>query len=141
MSLTVAALEAQPRNQALALAYRHLYKAGLQTIRYSSPGRHVLRFILQKSFRRGEPHEFEPQRIVNTLEFLRLASNSTSTEHKIVKTLLHVRYWQQPRTMYNRDTRLFDSKTGARAQMMSAAYRPFEMTLKMLNESLGTCLR
>ncbi|EDN04136.1 DUF1763 superfamily domain-containing protein [Histoplasma capsulatum] len=141
MSLTVAALEAQSRKIAVLHAYRHLYRTGLQTIRYSSPARHVLLWTLRKSFRNGTSKEFNPQRIVNTLEFLRLASSSTSTEHKIIKNLLHVRFWQQPQKLALGDTKFFDAQTGARSQMRSAAYRPFEMTLKMLNESLGLCLK
>ena len=141
MTLTVAALEAQSRSRAIVHAYRHLYRTGLQSIRYAKPGRYVLRLNLRKSFRRGSPDEFDPQRIVNTLNFLRLASESTSTEHKIVKNLLHVRFWQQPQFVGQRDTKLFDVATGTRSQMISTAYRPFEMTLKMLNESLGLCLK
>ncbi|OAX79981.1 hypothetical protein ACJ72_05694 [Emergomyces africanus] len=141
MLLTVAALEAQPRNIAILHAYRHLYRTGLQTIRYSCPGRYVLRWTLRKSFRNGPPNEFDPQRIVNTLEFLRHAANSTSTEHKIIKNLLHVRFWQQPQKLGQGDTKFFDVQTGARTQMRATAYRSFEMTLKMLNESLGLCLK
>ncbi|OJD19253.1 hypothetical protein AJ78_00783 [Emergomyces pasteurianus Ep9510] len=141
MSLTVAALEAQPRNIAILHAYRHLFRTSLQTVRYSSPARYVLRWTLRKSFRNGASNEFDPRRIVNTLEFLRHASNSTSTEHKIIKNLLHVRFWQQPQKLAQGDTKFFDVRTGTRAQMRAAAYRPFEMTLKMLNESLGLCLK
>ncbi|EGE86165.1 hypothetical protein RJZ56_004149 [Blastomyces dermatitidis] len=139
--LTVAALEAQSLNVAVLHAYRHLYRTGLQAVRYSSPARHVLLWTLRKSFRNGTPNEFDPRRVVNTLEFLRLASSSTSTEHKIVKNLLHVRFWQQPHKLAEGDPKFFGTQTGARAQMRAIAYRPFEMTLKMLNESLGLCLK
>ncbi|KLJ10322.1 hypothetical protein EMPG_14303 [Blastomyces silverae] len=139
--LTVAALDAQSLNVAVLHAYRHLYRTGLQAVRYSSPARHVLLWTLRKSFRNGAPNEFDPRRVVNTLEFLRLASSSTSTEHKIVKNLLHVRFWQQPQKLAEGDPKFFVTQTGARSQMKAAAYRPFEMTLKMLNESLGLCLK
>ncbi|OJD20768.1 hypothetical protein ACJ73_07894, partial [Blastomyces percursus] len=134
--LTVAALEAQSLNVAVLHAYRHLYRTGLQAVRHSSPARHVLLWTLRKSFRNGAPNEFDPRRVVNTLEFLRLASSSTSTEHKIIKNLLHVRFWQQPQKLAEGDPKFFCTQTGTRAQMRAAAYRPFEMTLKMLNESL-----
>ncbi|PGH03849.1 hypothetical protein GX51_03837 [Blastomyces parvus] len=141
MLLTVATLEAQSRNVAVVHAYRHLYRTGLQAIRYSSPARHVLLWTLRKSFRNGAPSEFDPRKIVNTLEFLRLASTSTSTEHKIVKNLLHVRFWQQPQKLGLGDPKFFGAQPSIRVQMRAAAYRPFEMTLKMLNESLGLCLK
>ncbi|PGH05620.1 hypothetical protein AJ80_08312 [Polytolypa hystricis UAMH7299] len=96
MTLTVSALETQFRRRAILLAYRHLYRTGLRTIRFARPARYVLRGILRSAFRSGSPEGFEPQRIVNTLQFLQRASEATTTEHKIVKTIIHVRFWQQP---------------------------------------------
>lgn len=83
-------------NQAIVHAYRHLYRQGLKVIRYSTPGRHVLRSILQTSFRSAPREEFNPSRIANTLRFLERAAAVTGYEHKIVKNLLFARYWELP---------------------------------------------
>lgn len=82
--------------QAIVLAYRHLYRQGLKAVNYSTPARHVLRRILRSSFRSASRDEFDPNRVVNTLQFLERAADSRGLEHKIVKNLIMVRYWEQP---------------------------------------------
>lgn len=77
-------------------AYRHLYKRGLQAVKYATPARHVLRNTLRSSFRSETRTDFDPAKIARTLEFLDQAADSTSYEHKILKNLLHVRYYEQP---------------------------------------------
>ncbi|KAI5286190.1 hypothetical protein KEM52_002108 [Ascosphaera acerosa] len=141
-----ALLAAAPsRTAALRIAYRHLLRDGLRCIRYAQPARHVLRDTVRRAFRqRGgpTPHDgFDPDRVVNTLRFLRRAGEYVGTEHHVVKNLLHVRYWQQP--LRRSDSYKMFSKDGAgvAAQMKRAAYEPFERTLHQLNESLGLCLR
>lgn len=94
--LTISQLEGPLRQQAIPVAYRHLYRTGLRTIRYAKPNRYVLRNVLRQAFRKGAPSEFEPRRIVGTLGFLERAAETNGIEHKIVKNLLHVRFWQQP---------------------------------------------
>ncbi|CRG85598.1 hypothetical protein PISL3812_02643 [Talaromyces islandicus] len=84
---------AQP---AIVTAYRQLYRAGLKAVRYSTPQRHVLRWTLRSAFRSGSPSEFDSNKIAQTILFLeRAAASSASLEHKIVKNLLHVRFWEQ----------------------------------------------
>lgn len=85
-----------PVDQAVLHAYRHLYRQGLRTIRYATPGRHVLLTTLRTSFRSAPRHEFDPSRIANTLRFLERAADATGFEHKIVKNLLFARYWELP---------------------------------------------
>lgn len=94
--LTINQLHGHLRQHAIPIAYRHLYRTGLKTIRYSKPNRYVLRNVLRAAFRKAQPEEFEPSRIVSTLGFLERAGETNGMEHKIVKNLLHVRYWQQP---------------------------------------------
>lgn len=81
--------------QAIIHAYRHLYRQGLKVVNYSTPSRHVLLRILRSSFRSASREDFDPERISNTLRFLQRASESTGLEHKIVKNLIMVRYWEQ----------------------------------------------
>jgi hypothetical protein len=77
-------------------AYRHLYKRGLQAVKHATPARHVLRNTLRSSFRSESRSDFDPAKIARTLEFLGRAAESNSYEHKILKNLLHVRYYEQP---------------------------------------------
>lgn len=87
-------------------AYRHLYKRGLQAIRFATPARHVLRNTLRDSFRSTSRAEFDPAKIARTLEFLDRAAASTSYEHKIVKNLLHVRFYEQPNSRVEREAKV-----------------------------------
>lgn len=83
--------------QAVVHAYRHLYRQGLKVVNYSTPSRHVLRNTLRSAFRTGTRKEFQPQKIANTLNFLRRACDVAGLEHKIVRNVLMVNYWEQPR--------------------------------------------
>jgi hypothetical protein len=87
-------------------AYRHLYKRGLQAVRHATPARHVLRQTLRSSFRSESRTEFDPAKIARTLEFLDHAAESNSYEHKILKNLLHVRYYEQPLARIERDAKM-----------------------------------
>ena len=82
-------------SQQVLHAYRHLYRQGLKVIRYSTPGRHVLRSTLRTAFRSESGH-FDPCRIANTIRFLERATEVTGFEHKIVRNLLLAKYWEVP---------------------------------------------
>ena len=73
-------------------AYRQLYRTSLQAIQYASPARHTLRKLLNTEFRLGDRQYFDPKKIENTLHFLQAAANSRGLEHRIVKSLLHI-WW------------------------------------------------
>lgn len=85
-----------PANQVVVHAYRHIYRQGLKTIRYSTPSRHVLRTTLRTAFRSAPREEFDSLRIANTLRFLERAADVRGFEHKIVKNLCFARYWELP---------------------------------------------
>ncbi|KAJ5489597.1 hypothetical protein N7539_004487 [Penicillium diatomitis] len=122
-------------------AYRHLYRQGLKAIRYSTPSRHVLRTSLRASFRDSPPTEFDSLRISNTLRFLERACNVAGLEHKILKNLLLSRYWELPNIA--KESRVLRSLgLGKEEQKLrKVAYNQLSLTLKRLNESLGTCLK
>ena len=82
--------------RAVIHAYRHLYRQGLKLINYSAPSRHVLLRTLRSAFRSSPARDFDPKKVANTLRFLQRASDVAGLEHKIVKNLLMVRYWEQP---------------------------------------------
>lgn len=81
-------------HQAVIHAYRHLYRHSLRAIQFSKPARYTLRDRLRLAFRRGSAAEYEPDKVLNTLEFLRHATRENGLEHKIVKNLLFV-WWVQ----------------------------------------------
>lgn len=129
----------QPKHLAVIHAYRHLYRQGLQAVNYSTPSRHVLLRILRSSFRSFPAEDFDSQKIANTLRFLRQASNTTGMEHKIVRSLMMVRYWEQPQV--RREGRMLKGLSGKEIHLRKTCSNHFNSTLMLLNESLGTCLR
>ncbi|KAI9773945.1 MAG: hypothetical protein M1840_006171 [Geoglossum simile] len=71
-------------------AYRHLYRAALRAVQYSSPSRYTIRDHIRPAFRKGNPATFDQGKIDNTLLFLEGAAREKGIEHRILKTLLHV---------------------------------------------------
>jgi hypothetical protein len=82
--------------RAVIHAYRRLYRQGLKLINYSAPSRQVLLRTLRSAFLSSPARDFDPKKVANTLRFLQRASDVAGLEHKIVKNLLMVRYWEQP---------------------------------------------
>jgi hypothetical protein len=76
-------------------AYRSLYKAGLKAIRKSVSASFALRSLLRRSFREEAAATYSEERVRNTLAFLENASRYRGVEHKVVKNILHVRYWRE----------------------------------------------
>ncbi|RVX67931.1 hypothetical protein B0A52_08536 [Exophiala mesophila] len=75
-------------------AYRNLHKATLKAICYSKPASHTARSILNDTFRKRPQDDFDAIRIQNTLKFLQAAADYAGYEHKILKNLLYVKWWQ-----------------------------------------------
>lgn len=74
-------------------AYRLLHKSGLHAVQYSTPARQMLRATLNDAFRNSPSTDFVPKRIENTVVFLQNAAKARGMEHRILKNILHVRYW------------------------------------------------
>ncbi|KAI9039525.1 DUF1763-domain-containing protein [Aspergillus affinis] len=132
---------ARAETKAVIHAYRHLYRQGLKVVSYSTPSRHVLLNTLRSAFRAGTREEFKPQKIANTLSFLQRACDVAGLEHKIVRNILMVNYWEQP--CMGKEYRVLkglgiDQK---HYLMRKSANAQFNQTLLLLNESLGTCLK
>ncbi|KAL4946197.1 hypothetical protein BDV06DRAFT_218526 [Aspergillus oleicola] len=127
--------------QTIVQAYRQLYRQGLKAVNYSTPSRHVLVKTLRSSFRSSLAQDFDPQRITNTLTFLEKATDVSGLEHRIVKNLLMIRYWDQPGVKSH--LRLIKGlQINQRdPSLRKDAREQFDRTLMLLNESLGTCLR
>ncbi|KAL2803338.1 hypothetical protein BJX63DRAFT_76167 [Aspergillus granulosus] len=131
-----------PDRKAVLQAYRQLYRQGLQAIRYSTPARHLLLQTMRKSFR-FPTQDFDPQRISNTLEFLRNAAETTGIEHKILRNLLTLKYWDQPIVKTDLSTQKYKSLgiNQNHPKFQKEVREQFNQTLMLLNESLGTCLQ
>lgn len=87
--------------RAVIHAYRHLYRQGLKALHYSVPARYILLRTLRSGFRLSSPNEFNQQKIANTERFLRKATDFAGLEHKILKNLMIIRYWEQPQVRKN----------------------------------------
>jgi len=83
-------------------AYRHLYGAALRAVRHSSPAKYQIRDTMRSAFRNGSVENLNRQKVENTLQFLRRAESHAGMEHKILRNLLHVRYWQNQGRRDNR---------------------------------------
>ncbi|KAK2760953.1 hypothetical protein FQN54_002195 [Arachnomyces sp. PD_36] len=132
------AMKALPDKKDIVTAYRHLYRGSLQAVRYSSPSRQILLRTLRSSFRSGSPAEYDNRKIQNTLQFLQRAAESAGIEHKIMKNLVMVRFWEQSP---NKSPRLVVGEGEMGRHIRRTTNKHFEATLHLLNESLGLCLR
>ena len=79
----------------IILAYRTLYRSALHAVQYSKPARYIVRDTLNNAFRNSHPSEFDAKKIGNTVLFLENAARSKGLEHRILKNLVHVRWWQR----------------------------------------------
>ncbi|CAG8958322.1 hypothetical protein HYFRA_00000678 [Hymenoscyphus fraxineus] len=118
-------------------AYRHLYRGLLKAVQYSKPARYTARNQLRLAFRTEDPATFDQQKIDNTIEFLGYAAKEAGLEHKLVKNILLTNWWKArihvPRTKGSKET--------IAAEMQRKATLNYTMTLAMLNDSMGLCLR
>ncbi|KAF8418491.1 hypothetical protein EV426DRAFT_577446 [Tirmania nivea] len=117
-----------PSRLTILHAYRHLLRAGLIAVQYSVPARYAIRDKLRKSFRERPPISFNQTRIDNTLEFLRAAGEHVGIEHRVVRNLCFVHYWQNN----SRFRRFIEA---ARLGLTPATYQSYDETLRLLNES------
>ncbi|XTI83344.1 hypothetical protein V2W45_1226821 [Cenococcum geophilum] len=118
----------------IVLAYRHLYRHGLRAVQFSKPARYTLRDRLRTAFRKGNPRNFDQRKIDNTIEFLRGATRETGLEHRIVKNLIFV-WFHQAEPKPTRPKIETDE-----IHIRATAYDVYNHTVRMLNESMGTCL-
>ena len=82
-------------NTQIVLAYRTLYRSALHAVQYSKPARYIVRDILGTAFRNSHPSEFNANEIRNTILFLENAARFKGLEHRVLKNLMHVRWWQR----------------------------------------------
>lgn len=133
-------MSALPRSKIIQ-AYRDLHKQALIAVNYSSPSRHILRDRIRKAFRKGHAADFDSVRIKNTVQFLRGASYNRTLEHRVLMTLTHTwRMRTYPRTEAQH-LALFPKTPAKQLEVRRNAYDQFNHLVRMLNESMGMCLR
>ncbi|KAF2473902.1 DUF1763-domain-containing protein [Lindgomyces ingoldianus] len=119
-------------------AYRYLYRQGLRAVQFSKPARYTLRDRLRLSFRKGDVTDFSPQKVDNTLQFLRYATSENGLEHKILKNLLFVWWYQERGGLKKKPGQ--KKPTPAEVEIKTTAYDTFNYNIQMLNETMGMCL-
>ena len=74
-------------------SYRQLYRHAMYAVQYAAPARYTLRILLENAYRTGNAADFDPQKIANTITFLKGAAKEKGLEHRILKNLLHTWFW------------------------------------------------
>ncbi|KAF6227733.1 hypothetical protein HO173_012063 [Letharia columbiana] len=110
----------------------------MYAVQYAAPARHTLRILLDNAYRTGNAADFDAQKITNTVTFLEGAAREKGLEHRVLKSLLHTWFWSVNSGKYRKSLSLKTANT--RTEQSQAAIQHFEITLKMLNESMGMCL-
>lgn len=83
----------------VARSYRQLYRLSLRAIRYSTPARYTVRDVLRRSFREGSSADFNQPKIDNTVDFLKAAVKEAGLEHRVLKNLLMIWYFNRFNTI------------------------------------------
>lgn len=134
---------ALPTHLQVIHSYRHMYRALLKAVHYSKPARYVARDQIRGAYRKGTPSQFDTAKIDRTLQFLNGATQHTGMEHKILRNLLFTRYSlvRNARFAPPRNSKATNDNALKAAHIKSTAYLHYDMTLAMLNDSMGLCLR
>ncbi|KAK8039771.1 hypothetical protein PG993_008182 [Apiospora rasikravindrae] len=126
-------------------AYRHLYRGLLHAVQFSKPARYVARHQLRAAFRE-DGAVFDPKGVAKTIAFLDAATRSRGPEHKVLKNLLTIAFhrdfgnrqsWRHVKLATQSGKKDTEFAKHARA----TAYKHYDMTIAMLNKSMGLCLR
>ena len=118
-------------------SYRTIYRHALHAVQFSTPSRYTVKTILENAYRTRGPSEFNNDKINNTIMFLQGAASEKGMEHRILKSLLHTWWWENESKTQANQSHKFEQK---RNELSQSAIDHFEITLKMLNESMGMCL-
>ncbi|KAI1136583.1 DUF1763-domain-containing protein [Hypoxylon sp. FL0543] len=125
-------------------AYRHLYRGLLHAVQFSKPARYIARDQLRRAFRE-ERAKHDPRRIARTLRFLEAAGRTRGLEHSILRNLLLTAYYRYYESLTRwkivEHADRQPKKSEMEVHMQKTAYKHYDMTIAMLNKSMGLCLR
>ncbi|KAF3924216.1 hypothetical protein ABW21_db0202508 [Orbilia brochopaga] len=146
---------APPSRLDIIRAYRHLLRAGLRAVQYSTPARYAIRDKLRQAFISETPQNanvytspashiptvfpktFSQTRIDNTVRFLNTAATRRGMEHEIVRNLCHVEY----RRAAHRFPRAAKGLKPEDWEPLNILFGEYDDTLRMLNETMQLELR
>ncbi|RSL97632.1 hypothetical protein CDV31_012958 [Fusarium ambrosium] len=119
-----------------AHAYRRLYRCLLKAVQHTFPARFVVRDQLRSAFR--EPGaKYNEKGIQRTIWFLEAAAKEKGMEHRILKNLVKV---QLGRGYYKKWVPMRGERSAIGIVKMTA-YQHYDMTVAMLNKTMGLLLR
>lgn len=125
-------------------AYRHLYRGLLHAVQFSKPARYTARNQLRRAFLENGA-KYDPRGIARTIRFLEAATRERGLEHLVLKNLLTIawhRYECPPTWRYVAQMDRSKRKRSELEECLQATtYRNYDMTIAMLNKSMGLCLR
>ncbi|EOO00045.1 putative mitochondrial carrier protein [Phaeoacremonium minimum UCRPA7] len=136
-------------NEEIIRAYRHLYRGLLRAVQYSKPARFVARDQLRAAFREKQaaPAVLDPRAVYRTILFLKAAAVEAGLEHKILQNLLRTAHARQHEvrarkwSVIAKEARDAQGKPKKSNTIKDTAYQHYEMTIAMLNKTMGLCLR
>jgi hypothetical protein len=161
-SLPGTSLTPPASRQDILQGYRHLYRAALQAVQYARPARFTARDKLREAFRAPRA-TWDAEGARRTIWFLHAAAREKGVEHKVVKNLMRVA-WERDHQRRNWKTQLqegrktyvkndgirnggswwtyADWRDDRKQELQSEdVYQHYQMTIAMMNHSLGTRLR
>ncbi|KAM0561708.1 hypothetical protein ACHAPJ_002877 [Fusarium lateritium] len=116
-----------------------MYRNLLQAVQHTSPARWVARDQLRAAFR--EPGAvFDEKAAKRTMWFLEAAAKETGMEHRILKNLIKVNQFRYVRKKFTRWDPFTKTHSGMKGETQTA-YHHYDMTVAMLNKTMGLCLR
>ncbi|PHH78691.1 hypothetical protein CDD82_2914 [Ophiocordyceps australis] len=120
--------------------YRHLYRGLLQAVQYSAPARFTARAQLRQVFRRPDA-SWDPRVVQRTIWFIEAAARERGLEHRILKNVLRVRMLRDLRTGEWRKQVHASTQRDILKTEKQYALTHYEMTIAMLNKSMGIYLQ
>ncbi|KAI3341319.1 DUF1763-domain-containing protein [Ustulina deusta] len=125
-------------------AYRHLYRGLLHAVHFSKPARFSARNQLRRAFRE-KGAKYDHRGIARTIRFLDAATRERGLEHRVLKNLLMMAWYRYDDAPGWRHAQLeqqaMEKKTELGAHVHTTVYNHYDMTIAMLNKSMGLCLR
>ncbi|EEU45896.1 uncharacterized protein NECHADRAFT_102535 [Fusarium vanettenii 77-13-4] len=123
-------------DRAITNAYRRLYRCLLQAVQYTIPARFVVRDQLRAAFR--DPNmRYDENAIKRTVWFLEAAAREKGMEHKILKNLVKVQLGRA----YHSSWQPMRGDISPMGNVKMTAYQHYDMTVAMLNKTMGILLR
>ncbi|KAJ2994250.1 hypothetical protein NUW58_g1603 [Xylaria curta] len=125
-------------------AYRHLYRGLLHAVQFSKPARFTARNQLRRAFRE-KGAKYDHRGIARTIRFLEAATRERGLEHRVLKTLLIIA-WSRYEDRSGWRHALIEEQHAQKMKdfdkhVEATAYNHYDMTVAMLNKSMGLCLR